>query len=331
MKGGNVWRLRIVWRALIVSLALATAVAASGCGTGGDGPSYRVAVILQETPYEFWTSIRQGIDSAGEEFGVRFQQYVLAVGPVDKARQMESVRQAARDGVDAILLAPLPGPDMEQLIAETLAAGIPIVTVHTQIDVPGIVAVTQDHLRTAELAVQALEPLAAGARIAVVNRAAPELSLIRRQEAILERLAERAGPAAAVLLETTGDKLDVMQRVREMLAEQDDIAAIVGICEGCAVGAALAVRDLGLGEAVDVIGFDSSQSEIRLLEAGLIDAMIVQNPFAIGYQSVTATLALLGRKGPDADGPVSLQPFVVTRDSLQWPEHQKILYPFEGY
>lgn len=50
-----------------------------------------------------------------------------------------------------------------------------------------------------------------------------------------------------------------------MLLEHPDINVVVGGNEYSAVGAARAVRDLGLGSQIQMIGFDSSIEELQML------------------------------------------------------------------
>ena len=40
---------------------------------------------------------------------------------------------------------------------------------------------------------------------------------------------------------------------------------------------------MGLSEEVAAVGFDSNVVSVGMLETGEMDALIVQNPFAIGY------------------------------------------------
>jgi ABC-type sugar transport system, periplasmic component len=307
---------------------LILAVLLSGCLSGNRTQTYRAAVIIQEEPYEFWTSIKQGIESAGKEFGVEFVQPPVSIGLADEKKQIEAIKLAVKDKVDAILLAPFVSAEMERWVDEAVRAEIPVVTIHSQFaNRTGVASVTEDYERTAELVADALSQ-AKGGELVIVNSASSDKSLAARQRAIVDRLKAMKRFAILDTLTTTGDKLQVMAQTEALLKEREGLTVILGNCDSCAVGAALAVRNLGLQDEVAVIGFDSSESEIRLLEEELIDAIIVQNPFAMGYVSVKTMIDVVQRRGME-DASVYTQPLMVTKEGLQQPELQKLLYPFE--
>lgn len=65
------------------------------------------------------------------------------------------------------------------------------------------------------------------------------------------------------------------------------------------VGAARAIKELGLKEQVKLVGFDSSTNEIKWIEEGVIQAVVIQKPFNMGYLGVkTAYEALQGKRSP---------------------------------
>lgn len=93
--------------------------------------------------------------------------------------------------------------------------------------------------------------------------------------------------------------------------------------ESSTVGAAQAVRERQ--SQVKLVGFDWSPTLLNDLQTGVIDSLIVQNPFEMGYESVKTAVAKLDGK------PVrkiqNLAPRLVTRQNLHDPDVDAQLHP----
>jgi ribose transport system substrate-binding protein len=73
------------------------------------------------------------------------------------------------------------------------------------------------------------------------------------------------------------------------------------------------------------VGFDWSPTLLEDLEAGLIDSLVVQDPFRMGSEAVKLAVAKLNGKTPEKIN--NLPPRVVTRENLNDPDVQKQLNP----
>ena len=93
-----------------------------------------------------------------------------------------------------------------------------------------------------------------------------------------------------------------------------------------AQGAAAAVKEAGKTGEIKIVGFDAGPQQVADLENGVVDALIAQHPYDIGYQAVNlAADYLLDGKEP-AEKVVTTGYSVVTRDNLEDPEIKKYLY-----
>ena len=61
-----------------------------------------------------------------------------------------------------------------------------------------------------------------------------------------------------------------------------------GACDGGGTGSGQLVKQKGLKGKVHVVSFDTSPEELQLFKDGYIDALIVQDPFQMGYRGVYA-------------------------------------------
>ena len=65
-----------------------------------------------------------------------------------------------------------------------------------------------------------------------------------------------------------------------------------------------------------------------MLETGEVDALIVQNPYAMGYLGVEyAWMLLKGEKVKETH--IDTTTTLITRENMYNPENQKVLFPFD--
>lgn len=102
----------------------------------------------------------------------------------------------------------------------------------------------------------------------------------------------------------------------------------MGTNEYSAVGAARAVKDLGLKGKVKVVGFDNSIEEIQLLEEGVFQGIIIQKPFNMGYLGVEQAIHILDGKKYEKNVDSGCK--MITKENMYEEENQRLLYPFTG-
>ena len=90
------------------------------------------------------------------------------------------------------------------------------------------------------------------------------------------------------------------------------------------------MEELGLSEAVFLVGFDSNVATVEGLQTGSVDALIVQNPYAMGYLGVESAYKLLSGQGAGLAAVVDTSTQVVDRSNLFSMDSQKALFAFES-
>ena len=114
-----------------------------------------------------------------------------------------------------------------------------------------------------------------------------------------------------------------------MLTGNPGITGIFAANQPGGVGAANYLRQSGRIGKVKLVSFDAADDEIKDLQQGVIQALVVQNPYQMGYEGVMQALrALTGQPAEHKfiDSGVSL----ITKANMNSPEMQKALYPQKG-
>src|SRR6202011_4622236 len=94
------------------------------------------------------------------------------------------------------------------------------------------------------------------------------------------------------------DRAKAMTAAENILTAHPDLNGVFASSEPSSVGAALALKSRGLSGKVKFVAFDSTDSMIEDLKGGTIDAMVVQDPFQMGFQSVKTLVDKLNGSTP---------------------------------
>jgi len=88
---------------------------------------------------------------------------------------------------------------------------------------------------------------------------------------------DEAKAEALKLLKTDGDGISVMFATNTVTT--------LGVCD--------AVNELGLGEKIIVVGFNSDEEELGYIRNGVLNGTVIQNPYVMGYVGVRYAKKLL--------------------------------------
>ena len=95
-----------------------------------------------------------------------------------------------------------------------------------------------------------------------------------------------------------GDEAVARTNVRDALDRNADLALLAGIWSYNTPAIIDIVKQLNAREKLKLVGFDADPPAIVGMGEGMLDAMVVQNPYQMGYQSVRILKALI--KNDDA-------------------------------
>jgi ribose transport system substrate-binding protein len=109
-----------------------------------------------------------------------------------------------------------------------------------------------------------------------------------------------------------------------ILTAHPEVDALFASNESSTMGAAQALRGRQ-GRKVKLVGFDASPTILEDLRAGIIDSLVVQDPFKMGFEAVsTAVKKLDGQTVPKVS---DLEPRLIDLQNLNDPDVQAQLHP----
>ena len=292
-----------------------------------------IAVIPKGTTHEFWKSIHAGAVKAARELDVE----IIWKGPLkedDREAQISVMENFVTRNVSGIVLAPLDEKALVVPVRNSSRAGIPVVIIDSGLSGEDWISfVATDNKLGGRLAGERMAELLNGTgKVVLLRYQEGSASTTLRESGFLEVMAENPGIEVVSSNQYAGATTETAYQTSENLIApyrtsdtKLDIDGIFCVNESSTFGMLRALQDANLAGKVHFIGFDSSPKLVEALETGEIDALILQNPFKMGYLGVHTIVAYLNKQPYKSfiDTGVTL----VTLDNLQDPEIRSLVLP----
>ena len=315
-------------RALLLAAAL---FFVSGCSAAETSVEpYKMYLIAKSTTTEFWKSVFAGANAAKSEYNVD----LTVLGPdteEDYEAQNDYIRQAVADGADAIVFSAISYTKNAQAIDEAAAAGVTVVVIDSDVNSDGVVArLGTDNVQAGRMSARAaLETDFEKIVVGIVNCDLETQNCQERERGFRVAMAGDKRVEAIYTVNVPTDAALAQQAAEQLLTEHPEINVLVGFNEPLAVGTALAVENLNLRGQVYEVAFDTNPICVELLQKGVVSALIVQNPYAMGYLGVENAWRSLQGQRFDASTLINTATTTVTRETMFTIENQKAIFSFD--
>lgn len=315
--------------AVVLSLVFCFA----GC-TGGNlsSKSKTVAVITKGSDSDFWNDVKNGAFSAATEYNID----ITFEGPdseEDYESQNQMIENAVSKNVGAIVLSAIDYEKNAPAVQKAIDKGIKVITVDSDVDANGKeLFIGTDNVSAGKKAAEQAIELCKNKKsvnIGIVNYGENTENGKQRLKGFTDYIenVKNAKVVASVNVESNAESATL--GAKQLIEENRGINVLIGFNEWSTLGVGCAIKELNLKDEVFGIGFDSNVNCVGMLETGEIDTLIVQNPFSMGYLSVSkAAELLLGNA--KTDGVIETDTYVVNRKNMFSPDVQKILFSFNN-
>jgi ribose transport system substrate-binding protein len=291
----------------------------------------RIAVIPKGTTHEFWKSVHAGAVKASRELDVE----VIWKGPLkedDLKSQIDLVQSFTAQRVSGIALAPLNDKALVASVNQAAQAGSPVVIFDSALSSGNFVSfVATDNRAAGRMAGERIAKLVGSpAKVAVLRYQEGSASTREREEGFLEAVRAHAGVEVVSDNQYGGATTESAFSAAESLllakdAKNGKLQGVFTPNESTTFGMLLALEKAELAGKVRFVGFDASDKLVRAVETRSIDALVLQNPFKMGYLAVTTLVGQLRGKKPDPRTDTGAQ--VVDKENLADPAVREIVKP----
>ncbi len=306
-------------------LLLAAVAILAGSIACNRSDTVRIGVVPKAVSHEFWVAVQAGAREAGEEAGVTIEWQ----GPAAEtafSRQIEIVEAMINSRVDGLVLAPTEATALVGAVERAAREGIPVTIFDSGINTDNYVSfVASNNYEAGVTAARTLADLLGGSgEVAVVKNVAGSSSTMKREAGFEETLAlDYPGIEIVDFKYCQSDRAVALAVTENMLTAHPDLDGMFASAEPGTVGAAKALRNRGLTEEVQLVGFDWTYTLERDFREGVVRALVVQDPFEIGRRAVQTVLAAI--RGETPPKRIDTDTHVVTLENIDTPEIEAVL------
>lgn len=284
-----------------------------------------IGVIAQGRSHLFWQSIHAGAVAAARESGVEIQ-WNAPTSETDYAGQLQIMNAMINRRVDAIAVAPIDKRAMVGVVERAAREGIPVIIFDTGVDTEAFAArIATDNYAGGRLAGERMGRILKGKGKVLLLACQPgAASTIAREQGFEDVLREKF-PDIRIADKRFGmsDFAKSLAVAENMLTAHPDADGMFASNETGSVGAAQALK--ARQSRTRLVGFDWSPTLLEDLKAGVIDSLVVQDPFRMGHDAVMAAVRLL--RGEKPERIQNLPARLITRENLNDPDVQRQLKP----
>jgi ribose transport system substrate-binding protein len=284
----------------------------------------------------FYQLMEIGVRQAAEDSALNIEivaQVPESWGPTVQTPILDAM--VARGDLQYLITA---ATDKEQMIGPLQAAhdaGIKVISVDTFLGdgdyVNGPVTfplsyIGSDNVEGGRIAARALAADVGETGKVYIQNVVPGVSTTdQRSEGFREGIAEF--PNMEIIGEDYNEDSEntAVQQTSAVLERETDLVGIFGTNVFSANGAGIAVQNAGLSDAVEVVAFDATSFAAEQMRAGVVNLMIAQKPFDMGYLAVQMAIA-------ESQGVTSIPKriatgyAVITPDNIDDPEVSRFIY-----
>ncbi len=264
------------------------------------GKQWHIAIVPKALTGEYWVRCKKGAEAAAKQFGVK----LTFVGPsaeteVDK--QIDIIENLLTRGVDGLGVSPCDGKALVPVIEKAISKGVPVVTVDSDAKTNKRLAyIGTNNEKAGELAGQELAKLIGGkGKVLIIQGVPGAENLMQRVKGFMRAISKF--PQISLLPEQAcqSDLAKALEITENAIRAHPDLAGIFGVNAYGAPGAAQAVKEAGKTGEVKIVGFDAIPTTLRYCAEGVVQAIIEQRPYRMGYLAVRYLKeALEGKKIP---------------------------------
>jgi ribose transport system substrate-binding protein len=305
-----------------IAIALAGLMLA-GCRQ--EQPRKIVGVVPKGANHIFWQTVHAGAIKAAREYNLEVEWNAPTI-EIDASRQIAILDAMINRRLAGIAVAPVDRKALINVVNRAADAGIPVAVFDSDIDTAQrITYVATDNREGGRMAARALaEVMQARGKVAVIGFMPGSASTMEREEGFAEELKKYPNMKLVQTAFGMADRAKARAATENIMTAHPDLTGIFADNESSSVGAVMALKARSTTQ-VRLVGFDANTQLVADLQDRQISALIVQDPFRMGYESVKA----IGQKlrGETPAKHIDTGATLVTRADMEKPDIVKLLYP----
>jgi ribose transport system substrate-binding protein len=317
------------YRVLASILAIFLTLAVAGCGgSSASGPkALKIIGVPKSLASSYWTIVENGMKC----YASKTQNVNIVWDGVPTDQQLDGQISLLQNYIsqkpDGILYAAIDAKALHPINQQATSAGVPIFSFDSGTDPQDIPLFATSNTAAAAKAADEMGTLLNGAgKIAILEFVPGSATNDQRVKGFKDELSSKY-PNVQIVADQVDDSdaAKALSITQNILSAHPDLNGIYAANQPGGEGAAQALNAAHQGGKVHMISFDASDPLVSALQNGTADALVVQNPFKMGYDSTKAMVEQVrnGTKAANEDTGVTL----VTKANFNDPTTQGLLNP----
>ena len=276
---------------------------------------YDIALLQGVVGDQFYITMQCGAQEEAAKLGVK----VNTQGPqkFDPTLQKPILDSIVASKPDALLVAPTDVQALQQPLQQAAAAGIKVVLVDTTTADPSFAtsAISSDNEGGGAAAFDAIKQLHPEGGKVMVMGLEPGVSTTDARAKGFEDAVKADPKFNYVGVQFShNDPATAAQLVGAQLQRDPDLVGVFAVNLFSAEGAATGIKQAGKSGQVQVVGFDAGPNQIQALREGTVQALVAQDPGAIGRFGVDEAVTALdgGQNTPNVQTGFT----IITKENL---------------
>jgi ribose transport system substrate-binding protein len=323
---------RILNRRTFVALAAASMLGGMMSAQPAAAADVTIPIIVKDTTSFYWQIVLAGARKAGKDLGVNVPE-LGAQAETDVNGQISILENAVAGNPAAIVIAPTEAKALGKPIDEA-ATKVKIIGIDSGADSKAFTSfLTTDNVQGGRVAADGLAAAIGAAnggqiegKVALITALPGAGSLEQRREGFQEQIKAKY-PGLELIADkyADGQATTGLNIATDLITANPDLKGIFASNLIMAQGVGQAIAENNLAGKVALVGFDNDDKLVKFLEDGVISALVVQDPYRMGYDGIKTALA--ASKGEKVEANVDTGANLVTKENMKDPKIDALLNP----
>lgn len=285
-----------------------------------------VLVIGGMTNGDYWSTVKMGAKAAADESNVVFN-YMATKDEGDVQGQINIINDALDKGVNALVVAPNDYTRLAKVIERAYNKNIPVIIMNSKVDTYKFNSyISADNVDEGKKAGDMLVSiLGKKFKVGIMSSIEVGDSSKEKEKGVMDLFSEYKEINVVAKGYCLSNIAIAEDLTKKMIAENNDLEAMVALNSTAAEGVAEALDEMNLEGKVKVIAFDNTLKEIDYLEKGIISAIVIHDPFTMGYLSVKYAIDALNKKNIPKE--IKIESKIIDGTNMYFQENEKFLFP----
>jgi ribose transport system substrate-binding protein len=316
-------------KTLVVAAGIVASLAFGACAMAQTKQT--VAIIVKDTTSPYWQAVLAGARKAGRDLSVNVVE-LGAQSESDTNGQIDMLEKAVASNPAAIVLAPAQAAALGRPIDEA-AKKVKIIGIDSTADTKAITSLlATDNVNVGRIAAEALAAAITKTygdtegNIVTITSMPGVAALDQRAKGFKEVLAAKYRALDIVADRVAdGKPTTAINIMKDIIANTPDLRGVFVSDPIMSQAVGQAVAESKSGDKINVVGVGSDQKLVELLQGDTIAALVVEDPFRMGYDGVKTALA--ASKGEQVAANVDTGATLITKANMRSARSQELLNP----